>query len=252
MNFTELHNQNTPLLISNVWDVPSAKIAEKLNFQAIGTSSLAIASLLGYEDGEEISFSELKYFVEKIISNTKLPLTVDLEAGYGDDEKQIIENIKELAKLGVVGVNIEDSLVKNGERTLVDAENFSKLLENIVATLTSENIDIFINIRTDTFLLGVENTISETQKRISLYENAGVDGIFVPCIETKEDIEVIVKSTKLPLNVMCMPNIPDFKTLNNLGVRRISMGNFVFDKMYNQFENITQNIVKQQSFQSIF
>ncbi len=82
MVFKKLHNQNYPLLICNVWDVASAKIAEKLSFQAIGISSAAIATLLGYKDGENMSFSELSYLVKRIIAKTKLPLTVDLESGY--------------------------------------------------------------------------------------------------------------------------------------------------------------------------
>jgi 2-methylisocitrate lyase-like PEP mutase family enzyme len=94
MEFKNLHNQDKPLLIGNVWDVPSAKTAEKLNFKAIGTSSFAIAALLGYNDGEEMEFSELEYFVKRIASNTKLPLSVDLESGYSRDPKEIANNIK--------------------------------------------------------------------------------------------------------------------------------------------------------------
>ena len=83
--FEKLHRQTLPLLIGNVWDVPSAKIAELVGFQAIGTSSAAIAKMLGYEDGEEMTFSELSYIVERINANTQLPLSVDLEVGYSRD-----------------------------------------------------------------------------------------------------------------------------------------------------------------------
>ncbi|WP_438423868.1 isocitrate lyase/PEP mutase family protein [Aquimarina macrocephali] len=251
MEFKDLHNQEKPLLIGNVWDVPSAKTAEKLNFQAIGTSSSAIASILGYNDGEEMEFSELEYFVKRIALNSKLPLSVDLESGYSREPNEIANNIKRLAKLGVVGINIEDSIV-NDKRELLNADSFAKTLSKIKELLENKNTNIFLNVRTDTFILLQENRIEETKKRIELYEKAGANGIFVPCIENKSDIQKIVNHTALPINVMCMPNLPDFGTLKDLGVKRISMGNFIFEKMYNQFEKTTQNVIKQRSFNSIF
>ena len=85
-----------------------------------------------------------------------------------------------------------------------------------------------------------------------MYEQAGADGIFVPCIQKENDIKTIVESTNLPLNVMCMPNLPNFKTLQNLGVQRISMGNFVFEKNYALFEEMMKKINEGQSFKSVF
>lgn len=251
MEFKELHNQETPLLIGNIWDVPSAEIAEKLGFQALGTSSAAIAKILGYPDGEKINFTELAYFVRQIAQRTTLPLSVDIESGYSRNPEQIVEHVKVLADLGVVGVNIEDSLVGTS-RTLRDAKEFALSISTMNTILQKENIDMFINIRTDTFLLAHPGAVIETKRRITLYENAGADGIFVPCIEHPEDIKEIVKSTKLPINVMAMPNLPTFETLAHLGVKRISMGNFLFDKMYDQLELLTQNILTQKSFKSIF
>ncbi|TCI93057.1 MULTISPECIES: isocitrate lyase/PEP mutase family protein [Tenacibaculum] len=251
MEFKNLHNQDKPLLIGNVWDVPSTKTAEKLNFQAIGTSSSAIASILGYNDGEEMEFSELEYFVKRIAINTNLPLSVDLESGYSRKPKEIVNHIKRLAKLGAVGINIEDSVVSE-KRILLNANDFAKTLKEIKEELEKENVGVFINVRTDTFILLQENVIEETKKRIQLYQNAGANGIFVPCIEKENDIKEIVNCTKLPINVMCMPNLPSFDKLTELGVKRISMGNFIFDKMYNQFEKITKVILNQESFNSIF
>jgi 2-methylisocitrate lyase-like PEP mutase family enzyme len=252
MKFKNLHNQDKPLLIGNVWDVASTKTAEKLNFQAIGTSSSAIATLLGYNDGEEMEFSELEYFIKRISLNTNLPLSVDLESGYSRKPKEIINHIKRLVEIGVVGINLEDSLVQNGKRVLLNADDFKKTLTEIKQNLENENIDVFINVRIDTFILLQENVIEETKKRIQLYQIAGADGIFIPGIEKEIDIKTIVNSTALPINVMCMPNLPNFDTLTKLGVKRISMGNFLFDKMYNQLEQITKTVLDQQSFNSIF
>lgn len=198
-----------------------------------------------------MEFSEMEYFVERISSIAKLPLSVDLESGYSRQPKEIVENIKRLANLGVVGINIEDSVVKN-KRTLLNENEFTQTLSEVRQLLEKANVDMFINVRTDTFLLGHSNVIAETKKRIKLYENAGANGIFAPCIEKMDDIEQIVSSTNLPINVMCMPNLPSFETLEKLGVKRISMGNFLFDKMYGSLEKITKTVLNEKSFKSIF
>lgn len=251
MTFKELHNQDKPLLLGNVWDVPSTMTAEKLGFQAVGTSSWAVAALLGYEDGEKISFAELEYMVKRIAMNTNLPLSVDLESGYSRKPSEIADHIKRLADVGVVGVNFEDSVLVDN-RILIDASNFAKVLTEVNEILQKGNIDVFINVRTDSFLLGHANAANESKRRIGLYESAGADGIFTPCIQNKNDIEEIVECTKLPVNVLCMPNLPDFDTLNELGVKRISMGNFLFDKMYSMYEESAALLINQGSFKSVF
>ncbi|WP_299535512.1 isocitrate lyase/phosphoenolpyruvate mutase family protein [Ulvibacterium sp.] len=252
MNFKRLHQKEIPLLISNVWDVASAKAAENLGFEAIGTSSGAIATMLGYEDGEEISFIELKYIIERIVKSVDIPISVDLEAGYGSSSKEIARNILEISDLGVVGINIEDSAVVNGHRSLISDIDFSGLLKRITSELKSTRREIFVNVRTDTYLMNIDNALQETLIRAKQYEKAGVDGLFVPCIEKQVDIERVVKGIGLPLNVMCMPNLPNFRILKDLGVSRISMGNFVFNRMKVELKNILYEITSNQSFASLF
>ena len=249
--FNTLHQQTTPLILCNVWDVASAKTAEKVGFNAVGTSSAAIASMLGYEDGEEMQFDELLFMVKRIASCSTLPLTVDIEAGYSDDPIITAGYIKALADVGIVGINLEDSKVAD-VRTLLSANTFADYLSKIRQQLTQEKTDIFINVRTDTFLLAQENALVETQKRASLYQSAGADGLFVPCITSADDIQAVVSATKLPVNVMCMPDLPDFNTLSTLGVKRISMGNFLFDKLQSDFEAILKNIVDKNCFSPVF
>ena len=249
--FKALHHKTSPLIICNVWDVASAKTAEKLGFSAIGTSSAAIASMLGYPDGEQMAFDELLFVVKRIAACSNLPLSVDIEAGFSQDPIQTAQYIKALADVGVVGINIEDSKV-NETRTLIDANSFAGFLSAIKGQLAKYKLDIFINVRTDTFLLGVENMEAETKKRAHLYEVAGADGLFVPCISQKDDIQAITNSTKLPVNVMCMPILPDFSSLESLGVKRISMGNFVFDKLQSDLEARLSQIQQSNSFQAIF
>ncbi|MGB0840123.1 MAG: isocitrate lyase/PEP mutase family protein [Chitinophagales bacterium] len=252
MNFENLHQQASPLLICNVWDVVSAKAAKELNFEAIGTSSGAIATMLGYQDGEEMSFEELAYIVKRIRKCVDLPLTVDLEAGYSRQPAKIVEHIAQLADLGVVGINLEDSVVVEGKRKIVAADQFAALLETVCVRLQKQNIDLFINVRTDAFLLGLPNPVSNTISRAKKYETAGANGLFTPCIEKVTDIEAVLETTNLPLNVMCMPNLPKFEVLQQIGVHRISMGGFAFRKI-NNFTKITfQQLLQDQSFKHLF
>ncbi|MFZ1289255.1 MAG: isocitrate lyase/phosphoenolpyruvate mutase family protein [Melioribacteraceae bacterium] len=250
--FTQLHKSDKPLLLGNVWSVQSAKIYEKLKFNAIGTSSAAIAKSLGYEDGENISFEEYFNLVKKISENTNIPLSVDLEAGFGNDIETIFSNIKRLSEIGIAGINIEDSTVKNSNRSILSADLFTEKLTQICKKLNQEKINIFINVRTDTYLLNLENKLSETKKRIHMYESANIHGIFIPCITNAKEIEELVSTTKLPINVMCMPNLPDFKILSEIGVKRISMGNFINDFVYSQMESKMNEIISDQNFKSLF
>lgn len=132
MNFADLHNQHEPLLIANVWDAASAVAAQEAGYQALGTSSAAIASTLGYEDGQGMPFDELFYMVTRIRAVSNLPLSVDMEAGYGDSAEAITANLRRLAQTGVAGVNLEDSRVINGVRQLDDAFDFSCTLKTAI------------------------------------------------------------------------------------------------------------------------
>jgi 2-methylisocitrate lyase-like PEP mutase family enzyme len=253
-HFASLHQQKNAFVICNVWDVASAKAAEQGSFSAIGTSSAAIASMLGYADGEYMAFEELLYIVKRIIACCDLPLTVDIEAGFSNNARTTASYIKLLAQAGVVGINIEDSKVNknNGERVLIDANHFADFIADIKQKLTEEAIKVFINVRTDTFLLGAETALAETHKRAMLYKIAGADGLFVPCIVEEHAIAAVVKNTSLPVNVMCMPDLPSFDTLSDLGVKRISMGNFIFEALQTDFSAKLTHIVEAKSFHPLF
>jgi 2-methylisocitrate lyase-like PEP mutase family enzyme len=250
--FKELHHQVEPMLLGNVWNVQSAKVFEKLNFKAIGTSSAAVAEALGYKDGENMPFEEYFLIIRRIKESTVTPLSVDLEAGYGKTEEEIINNIKRLHDLGVAGINLEDSVVSNSVRKIVGIESFAKKLENITDQLQAQHIDIFINVRCDAFLLNLPEARKEAIKRIAAYEKTGIHGIFLPCITEPDDIKATVNSTKLPVNVLCMPDLPDFDLLKSLGVKRISMGNFVNDWVYKKMEELCQGIINERNFSGLF
>lgn len=250
--FRDLHTNDEPLLVGNVWNAQSAKVYEQLGYKALATSSSAVAHSLGYEDGEEMSFNEYFYIIERIIKSVNIPLSVDLEGGYGDTSDQIVSNISRLAAIGVVGINIEDSFVADGTRALLTKEELYEKFRPVISKLKDQNIEIFINFRTDPFLLGIENPVDETLQRIRIFEELGMDGIFVPCIISEGDIATIVNSTETPISVMCMPDLPDFEKLKNLKVKRISSGSFLNGYIYNRLEDAGREVLAKQSFSPIF
>ena len=240
--FKALHSGEKLFVLPNAWDAGSALLFQKNDFPAVGTSSAAVAASLGYEDGEKMSFDEYLFVIKRILTAVKIPLTVDIEMGYGD----IIVNVKQLTDLGVAGINIEDSVMQNGVRTLGDAGDFAKKIENI-----RRHTSLFLNVRCDTYLLNVQDKQKETTSRLKIYGSAGADGIFLPCIADKNDITAAVADTKLPLNVMCIPGLPDFDTLNALGVKRASMGPFLYHKAYGKISEAVQQLYKDNNFSAI-
>ena len=241
--FRELHQGSGLFVLPNVWNVKSALFFQEKGIPAIATSSAAVAGSLGYEDGEGMPFSAYLFVISRILSSVQIPLSVDMEMGYGKSEEEIYSNILRLIELGVVGINIEDSVGGSSGRVLKDAKVFAKMIGNIKNRLVLANLNLFINVRCDTFILDVKNKQQETRRRLMVYEAAGVDGIFLPCICAEEDIAEAVTHTRLPLNVMCIPGLPDFDTLNELGVKRVSMGPFLFNRIYDNMDQLFQEVI---------
>lgn len=249
--FKQLHQNAAPLLLGNIWDVNSAKIFEANGYKATGTSSKALAKSLGYEDGENVPFETLLRLAKRVVEVINIPLSVDLEGGYSRTIEGIIKNINELHNVGVVGINMEDT-IPGATPQLQPASEFQKILSAVAEHISRNNLQMFLNIRTDGFLLGLPAALSETLARIEAYTNAGADGIFVPCITKPGDIKEVVNATKLPINVMCMPELPDFEELQLLGVKRISMGPFFFNKAHDHIGHLSKTIINDNSFSSIF
>jgi len=250
--FKSLHETEEPLLIANVWNAQSASIFEKLNYRALATSSAAVAETLGYADGQQMSFDEYVFVIKSIVRSTSLPVSVDLEAGYGETIEKIIDNIRQLEAIGVSGINIEDSIISNGQRSLLDAALFAAQLKKIIDSLTAQKVQMFINVRSDVFLLGIPSSLEEAKSRAAQYAATGVHGLFFPCITVIKDIQSVVQSTKLPVNVMCMPQLPGFTQLKGAGVKRISMGNFANKYLYSKLADIGERIAKEESFGGLF
>lgn len=237
--FYQLHHQQKPFIIANAWNVKSAQVIENSGFEAVATSSGAIANSLGYEDGEKIPFSELLYIIKRIKSCINIPLSVDFERGYTNDLDQLNGNIQQLIDAGVVGINIEDA---QGE------DIYLKKLTSIKNYLTKSNQQLFINARTDAFLQKLDEPLDKTLKRAALYANAGADGLFVTGVQDTDIINEITSTVKLPVNVVGVPKLAAVQTLAACGVKRISMAVFLYRATYNHLEKVAKAVITEQSF----
>jgi len=249
--FKQLHQQSDLLVLPNAWNAKSASIFEEKQFPAVATSSAAVAESLGYRDGEGMPFMDYLFIINRIVSAIRVPLTVDIEMGYGKTNAEVYTNILKLVELGVAGINIEDSIINQSKRTLKDTKTFGSTIEYIKNRLEAEQLKLFINIRCDTYLLNIEKKREETIKRLKVYETTGADGIFLPCISKENDIVEAVNNTKLPVSVMCIPGLPGFAALNKLGVKRVSMGPFMFNKIYDNIGRLSETIDTSKNFSSI-
>jgi 2-methylisocitrate lyase-like PEP mutase family enzyme len=249
--FSQLHQQATPFVLGNSWDVNSATLFEAAGYKAIGTSSMAVAGALGYDDGEKIPFEALLRLAKRTVEVVRIPVSVDVEGGYSRTMEGILENIQKLHDVGVVGINLEDT-TPGIPPQLQSVVAFQKILSIVAEHISKNNMKMFINVRTDGFLLQLDNALNETLTRIKHYEQTGANGIFVPFISNKSDIEAVTKATKLPLNVMCTATLPNFDVLASLGVKRISMGPFLYSHITKKTEEAMAAVLQHNSFAPLF
>lgn len=249
-NFSAMHQQQTLLFLPNAWDVLSAMVLQQAGFKAIGTTSWGISNSMGYRDGQNIEFAELLTLVGKMLAVLDVPLTVDIESGYGQSADKIAENALKIADLGAVGINFEDSL-KNVSG-LVDKHQQATFIAAIRNKLDQHgHTSFFINARIDTFIQ-LKNPLAETINRAVDYVSSGASGIFVPGVMQDDDIKQLVGAIDAPLNVMSLPGLTDVAGLNQLGVKRFSVGNALSDATTVFIEQQAQKMLAQQNTTGLY
>jgi 2-methylisocitrate lyase-like PEP mutase family enzyme len=228
--FLKYHHDKEILILLNSWDIGSSKLIEACGYKAVATTSMGIAASLGYPDCQVIQLPEMIEVIMGIINAVQVPVTVDIEAGYGNNLNEIIESVKKIIATGIVGVNIEDSIDLNP--VLIDEMEFCERISAIRALSDSMGFHLVINARTDSFYTSSGSTrenLSESIKRGNKYREAGADCIFVQPVSEKETIATLVKEINAPINVLANPTIgagvtPSISELHDLGVARVSLG----------------------------
>jgi 2-methylisocitrate lyase-like PEP mutase family enzyme len=223
--FAELHVKDAPLLLYNAWDAGSAKSILDAGAKAIATSSWSVAAAQGYGDGEAIPIELAEQIVGRIAATVDIPVTVDFEGGYSEDDGELAANISRLLDLGVIGINFEDRIVKGSGLYSVDRQ--ARRIAAIRKAAEQKGIDLFINARTDVFFEHGEDAaqaVGEALDRAKAYAAVGASGFFVPGLVDDALIGQICEGVSLPVNVMVMDGVPSNARLSELGVARISYG----------------------------
>lgn len=254
IKFQNMHKENKIIVLPNAWDTGSAVIFEKEGFEAIGTTSAGISYSLGYSDGESINIEDVLDSTKKIQKRISVPLSVDIERGYGSTNNAIIKNIKAVIQEGAVGINIEDGISASKKLTSLDTQ--CKLIEEIVQLKKELNIDFVINARTDTFWLEVDNNkdklLIQSIKRSNAYLKAGADCAFVPGALGVKEIKILVQNITGPLNVIATPSSLSIKELQELGVKRVSLGSAVARASLAVIKNIANEVKTQGTFDNMY
>ncbi|HEV3513016.1 MAG TPA: isocitrate lyase/phosphoenolpyruvate mutase family protein [Candidatus Sulfotelmatobacter sp.] len=221
-----LHLGKKPLVLPNVWDVASARIVEQAGFPAIATSSAGIAFAHGLPDGEQISGQRMLRAVAQIAGAVYVPVTADVEAGYGNKPEDAARTARGVVDAGAVGMNFEDAS-GDAEHPLIELPLQVEKIRAIRETCERMGVPLVLNARTDVYLLQVgepAKRYDQTVRRLSAFRDAGADCVFVPGVRDAETIRRLVADLACPVNILAGPGSPSVAELAALGVKRISLG----------------------------
>jgi len=224
--FRRLHSGKPILVLPNVWDVASARIVEQAGFPAIATSSAGVAFALGYPDGEVISREEMAAAVARITAHVAVPVTADMESGYGRRPEDAAATVRAAIAAGAVGMNFEDSPGERGEPLLPETQQVERVRAARQAADAS-GVPFVLNARTDVFLEQVGEPAARVEhavRRLNAYRAAGADCLFAPGVTDADTIATLVRQVKGPLNVLASAASPPVPELERLGVARVSLG----------------------------
>lgn len=227
LTFHALHVKGDPLILFNIWDAGGARIAAQAGARAIATGSWSVAAANGYDDGEMLPLQFALTNLRRIVAAVELPVTMDLEGGYGRASSVVGGTVARAIDAGAIGFNLEDQII-DGDG-LYSATEQSARIGAAREAADSADVPAFINARTDLFLKADpaqhnKELLDAALERAHAYEQAGASGFFAPGLADEALIEKLCNASLLPVNIMAMPGTPPVKRLAELGVSRISHG----------------------------
>jgi len=220
--FRALHVRGDPLVLFNIWDAGSARVVAEAGAKALGTGSWSVAAAHGVDDGEKLTLDLAVANLRRIVGAVDLPVTIDLEGGYGLEPERVAASTRAALEAGAVGCNLEDRIV--GGTGLYPVEEQCRRLAAARAAAPADRF--FINARTDTFLAADPSAhadlVDEALERGRAYAEAGADGLFVPGLSDERLIGRVCEAAALPVNIMVWKGTPPLPRLAELGAARIS------------------------------
>jgi 2-methylisocitrate lyase-like PEP mutase family enzyme len=221
-----LHVPGRPLLLLNAWDAASAALIARAGARAIATTSAGAANALGHPDGQRLTRNEMLAAVAPIAAAVDLPVTADMEAGYGDAPEEAAATARGVLEAGAVGLNLEDTC-DNGAEQLLPIERFVAKIAAVRAVAAETGVPLVLNARTDVFIGEVGDPATRLDRAVErgrAYLDAGADCVFVPAVADPGQIAALVDGIGGPVSVLAGPGSPTVAELAALGVARISVG----------------------------
>ncbi|MEU4762423.1 isocitrate lyase/phosphoenolpyruvate mutase family protein [Actinosynnema sp. NPDC023794] len=233
------------LVLPNAWDAGSAALIARAGAKAVATSSGGVSWAMGRPDGQGLSRDEMVERVRLIAAAVDVPVTADVEGGYGHAPEDVAATVEAVVGAGAVGVNIEDS--KGYGVPLFSAEEQAARLRAAREAAARAGLpELVVNVRTDVFLFQVgeaEGRLDDVLARAAVYAEAGADCLFVPGLVDLDVLKAVVAASPLPVNVMAGPGAPTVAQLESVGVRRVSLGTAVAQAAYSLAHRVTEEVL---------
>lgn len=236
--FKAYHIKGDPLVLHNIWDAGTARIVEQCGARAIATGSYAVAEAHGYQDGEQLPFDLLVANAQRIVSAVHVPVSIDIESGYGRDTEAVAANITLIIKTGAVGINFEDQIIGSDELYSIDEQY--RRIKAVRQAADALDVPLFINARTDIFLKSQnpeQRHFDEAVERAEAYADAGADGFFTPGLRSADSIAALCSQISLPVNIMFLPDGMTLHQTKTLGVARISHAAHLYRQMLKMIQS---------------
>jgi 2-methylisocitrate lyase-like PEP mutase family enzyme len=244
--FSNLHYQPSKVFVlPNVWDALSAKQFELAGAKAIATTSAGIAAIFGYPDGEIMPKSDMLTMVKRIVSSVDVPVSVDIETGYGRSIKEICGTVTEVISLGAVGINIEDADPDNSGFLFPINMQVEKI-KSIRDLANKHGVSLYINARTDSYWiksLSPDACYEETVQRLAAYRDAGANGVFVPGLTDLAVASKVKEVIDLPLNLLGGAWVKNISQLADYNINRLSIGSGISRKVATSTSKLAQHIM---------
>ena len=226
-SFRELHERDTAFIIPNPWDIGTARLLAHMGFEALATTSMGYAFSVGKPDNT-IDRDRILEHISAIAGATDLPVSADLENGFGSEPETVAETITLAAEAGVVGGSIEDATGQSDD-PIYEIEHAADRIRAAVEAARSLPFVFTLTARAENYLHGRPN-LSDTIKRLQAYQEAGADVLYAPGLASKDDIEAVLSAVDRPINiVMGLRGVQlTLAELSKMGVRRISVGSALY------------------------
>ena len=247
----KLHAGPRVLVLANAWDVASARLVEEAGFPAVATSSAGVAFALGYPDGQRISRAEMLDMVRRVATAVKVPVSADVEAGYGTTPQAAAETARGVVAAGAVGMNLEDT---GPDGNLLPLEAQVERIRAARGAAEKSGVPIVINARTDAFAmrdLTGDRRIAEAVRRANAYLDAGGDCAFVPFVTDREVLARLVREIRGPLNVLAGTGAPPIPELERMGVRRVSVGGGLARAAYGRARRVALELKERGTYEAL-